>query len=91
MNRLKALGIGLIFTLASVTAACTPTAAGPAWTFTPAAAGASQAPSTTGQPGSQGGVLGTIELGAIDIGAAFDDIHRGELRESDKAAERDRA
>ncbi len=67
MNRLKALGIALTFILASVTAACTPTAAGPAWTFTPAAAGASQAPSSTGTPGTAGGVLGTIELSAIDI------------------------
>lgn len=63
MDRLKALGI--VITFALLTAACTPTGAGPAWTFTPAAG--SPAPAATGDPGTAGGVLGSIELDAIDI------------------------
>ncbi|MEO8272849.1 MAG: multicopper oxidase domain-containing protein [Chloroflexota bacterium] len=80
MSRLKALGIVLIFVLASMTAACTPSGAGPAWTFTPAAAGGSPAPGSTGSPApSTGepdggdGVMGTIELDAIDI--AYEQPH----------------
>jgi nitrite reductase (NO-forming) len=70
VNRLKALGIAFTVALASVTAACTPTAARPAWTFTPAAAVASAKPGASalgGTAAAPGGVLGTIELSAIDI------------------------
>ena len=68
MIRSKIPGILLVM----VAAACTPTAAAPGWTFTPAAPGASQAPAATEAAGS-GGVLGTIELDAIDI--AYEQPH----------------
>ena len=69
MYRFKALGI----LLAVVAMACTPTAAGPAWTFTPAAPAASQASAPSEAPGAAGGVIGTIELDAIDI--AYEQPH----------------
>ncbi|HUG31238.1 MAG TPA: multicopper oxidase domain-containing protein [Candidatus Limnocylindria bacterium] len=79
MLRLKSLGIGLALVL--VAAACTPTAAGPAWTFTPAgppaqASPGGGSPDGSGDPGgggSPGEVLGTIELNAVDI--AFEPAH----------------
>ena len=68
MDRIKALGILLTIVLASVAAGCTPTGAGPAWTFTPAdAVGSPGAPGGSAAPGSGGGVLATFELTAIDI------------------------
>ena len=68
MDRLKTLGLFLTVLLATTAAACTPTAAGPGWTFTPAAPGTSQPPATSAAPGDAGAVLGTVELVAIDIG-----------------------
>ena len=73
MNRLKAFGISITFVLASVMLGCTPTAAGPAWTFTPVAPGASAAPVASGSNTGGGGVLGTIELDAIDL--AYEQPH----------------
>jgi nitrite reductase (NO-forming) len=67
--RFKALGMLLVI----VAAACTPTAAAPGWTFTPAAAAASPAPAGSTAPDGAGGVLGTIELDAIDI--AYEQPH----------------
>jgi nitrite reductase (NO-forming) len=73
VNRLQPLGIprlqaaALAFALAAVSVACTPTAAGPGWTFTPAQPGASGAPAATGGTGGSGEVVGTISLSAIDI------------------------
>ncbi|MBI2780206.1 MAG: multicopper oxidase domain-containing protein [Chloroflexi bacterium] len=69
MNRIKGLGMLLVI----VSAACTPTAAGPGWTFTPANAGASQAPGSSQAPSTSeapAGVLGKIEVDAIDIAFA---------------------
>jgi nitrite reductase (NO-forming) len=62
--RLKALTLGLVL----AAAACTPSAAAPAWTFTPAvpAGGALTTPPAGGNGGT-GEVLGTIELDAIDL------------------------
>jgi nitrite reductase (NO-forming) len=79
VNRFKPLGLVLAAVLAAAAAACTPTAAGPAWTFTPALPGSSSAPAATGGPNATGGtggsgeVLGTIELNAIDI--AYESPH----------------
>lgn len=70
MYRLKALSIALVL----AAAACTPTAAAPAWTFTPAvpAAGATTSPGSGGS-GGNGEILGTIELDAIDL--AYEQPH----------------
>jgi nitrite reductase (NO-forming) len=56
-----------------VAAACSPTAAAPGWTFTPAGPASSQAPALSNAPGGTGGVLGTIVLDAIDI--AYESPH----------------
>jgi nitrite reductase (NO-forming) len=69
VERFKPLAILLVF----VAAACTPTAAGPGWTFTPAGPASSAAPATTPAPGGTGGVLGTVELSAVDI--AYEPTH----------------
>lgn len=67
MNRFKALTIALVL----VAAACTPSAAAPGWTFTPAvpAAAVTAAPGDGGASGGAGSgqVLGTIEIDAIDL------------------------
>jgi nitrite reductase (NO-forming) len=76
VNRFKPIGIVLAAVLAAVAVACTPTAAGPAWTFTPAAPGSSSAPAPSTAPGETGGtgeVVGTIALSAIDI--AYESPH----------------
>ena len=69
MNRFKGLGMLLVI----VAAACTPSAAGPSWTFTPANTGSSPAPGSSQAPVVSevpGGVLGKIEVDAIDIAFA---------------------
>ena len=66
MNRLKALPIALVL----AAAACTPSAAAPQWTFTPAvpAAAVTTAPGDGGSGGaSSGDVVGSIEIDAVDI------------------------
>ena len=69
MDRFRAIGLLLTAVLAGLAAACTPTAAAPAWTFTPASSAAPGA--ATSGPG--GAVLGTVELSAIDI--AYEPAH----------------
>jgi nitrite reductase (NO-forming) len=66
VNRLKALPLVLVF----AAAACTPSAAAPQWTFTPAvpAAAVTTAPGDGGTGGTASGeVVGTIELDAVDV------------------------
>jgi nitrite reductase (NO-forming) len=72
--RLKALAILSI----ALIAGCAPVSAGPAWTFTAQAASSQAAPSSQGAPsaptgGTADGVLGTIEITAVDI--AYEQPH----------------
>jgi nitrite reductase (NO-forming) len=70
VNRLKALSLILVMTAA----ACTPSAAAPGWTFTPAvpapaattAAGGGGGGGATPAPGGE--VLGTLMVNAVDLG-----------------------
>jgi nitrite reductase (NO-forming) len=67
VSRLKALGI-LCFVIAA--AGCTPSAAAPAWTYTPltaGAAGATAAPAASGETAAAGDVVGKIAITAVDI------------------------
>ncbi len=78
MSRSRLPGL-LTVVLAVVAVACTPSAAKPAWTFSPAAGGPTSAPSSGGAGGGAtaspvagggggGEVLGTLEVNAVDLG-----------------------
>jgi len=60
VDRLKALGIVAVVVLLG----CTPVATGPAWTYTPLSSPAQAAPTSSS---GAAGVLGTIDITAVDI------------------------